>query len=89
MVLRCFESRRGAIFFHIQRREHLLALVLSRLLHQGILIRSGNEEILVTVTETQAHKVRLAIKAPATMNIVRVELLPMAEQLRLKAKAGA
>ena len=52
-----------------------MALLLSRLLDETIRLYTSDGDIDITITEIVRGKVRLAINAPASVKILRTELI--------------
>lgn len=55
-------------------------LVLARKKNEEIIIGSGPDAIVLKVLELTRDRVRLGITAPATVNVLRKELIKLGEQ---------
>ena len=49
-------------------------LILSRLKGEKIVIRCGEAEVIVTLTESHSHRARIGIEAPREVQIDREEV---------------
>ncbi len=66
-----------------------MALILSRKLHETVVVTFGETTLTITVAEIDRGKIRLAFAAPKSVDIVRLELLSPAERAKAMAGAGA
>jgi len=63
-------------------------LVLSRKVKEGLVIGEGTNKITVSVLKVEGSRVRLGIEAPKTTKILRSEIEPTPEDLKIERWAS-